>query len=277
MLANAIRKDPRVGISPRLEAYQEKYRHASMVRRDGILEVTLHSDGGGLVWGGRPHAELGYLFEDIGRDPDNKAIILTGAGGEFIAREDLAGGEMTPRMWQRVHADGKRLIMSHLDIEVPMIAAVNGAALVHAELALLCDIVLASETAVFADAPHYPMGLVPGDGVQVVWPMLLGMNRARYFLLMGQEIEAERALELGVVNEVLAPDRLLERAWEVAQHLTARPPATVRATRTALVHQIRKAMHDNLGYGLMLEGVAAVEYWPSAETSGSFGAPPVRD
>lgn len=248
-------------VTPRFEDYREKYRNARMERSDGILEVTLHTDGADLVWGARPHAEMGYLFEDIGRDPHNEVVILTGSGPAFIAREDI-GGTMTPRQWQRVHADGKRLIMSHLDVEVPMIAAVNGPATIHAELALLCDIVLAAEHAVFADAPHYSSGLVPGDGVQVVWPMLLGMNRARYFLLTGQELDAREARALGVVNEVLPAEKVLERARELARTLKSRPAATVRATRTAMVHQIKKAMQDNLGYGLMLEGMAAIEYWP---------------
>ncbi len=249
-------------VTPRLEDYGTKYRNARMDRTDGILEVTFHTDGGELVWGHRPHAELGYLFEDIGRDPYNEVVILTGAGESFIASEDMGAAQITPRDWQRVHADGKRLIMSHLDVEVPMIAAVNGPATIHAELALLCDIVLAADTAVFADAPHYPLGLVPGDGVQVVWPMLLGMNRARYFLLTGQHLDAREALALGVVNEVLPPAQLLDRARELARLVKSRPRATVQATRTAMVHQIKKAMHDNLGYGLMLEGVAAIDYWP---------------
>jgi enoyl-CoA hydratase/carnithine racemase len=257
-------------VTPRLDDYRDKYRNARFERSDGILLVTLHSDGGDLVWSGRPHSELGYLFEDIGRDPYNEVVILTGTGESFIGREEI-GGTMTPREWQRVHADGKRLIMSHLDIEVPVIAAVNGPALVHAELALLCDIVLAAEHATFADAPHYPAGLVPGDGVQVVWPMLLGMNRARYFLLTGQVLDAREALALGVVNEVLPADRLLPRARELAELVQRRPRATVRATRTAMVHQIKKAMHDNLGYGLMLEGMAAIEYWPDAPGSAGTG------
>lgn len=249
-------------VTPRLDDYREKYRNARFERTDGILEIMLHTDGGDLVWGHHPHAELGYLFEDVGRDPYNEVIILTGTGESFIDKEDMGAASISPRDWQRIHTDGKRLIMSHLDVEVPMIAAVNGPATIHAELALLCDIVLASETAVFADAPHYPLGLVPGDGVQVVWPMLLGMNRARYFLLTGQHLAAQEALALGVVNEVLPPAGLLDRARELARLVKARPRATVQATRTAMVHQIKSAMHDNLGYGLMLEGVAAIDYWP---------------
>jgi enoyl-CoA hydratase/carnithine racemase len=92
-----------------------------------------------------------------------------------------------------------------------MIAAVNGSALIHAELAVLCDIVLAADTTEFQDAPHFPMGLVPGDGVHVVWPLILGPNRGRYFLLTGQKLFASEALDLGVVNEVMPRDKLLPR------------------------------------------------------------------
>ena len=81
-----------------------------------------------------------------------------------------------------------------LDIEVPMIAAVNGPARIHAEIPVLCDIVLASEDAVFQDLPHFINGTVARDGVHLVWPLLLGLNRGRYFLLTGQELSAQQAL-----------------------------------------------------------------------------------
>jgi enoyl-CoA hydratase/carnithine racemase len=138
--------------------------------------------------------------------------------------------------------------MNHLDIEAPMIAAVNGPALIHAELALLCDIVLASETAVFQDLPHFPSGLVPGDGVHVVFPLLLGANRGRYFLLMGEKIDAKEAKHLGLVGEVLPPDRLFTRAREVAHHLLQRPPLTVRYARQLLTRELKRLMLDNLAW-----------------------------
>jgi enoyl-CoA hydratase/carnithine racemase len=98
-----------------------------------------------------------------------------------------------------------------------VIGAVNGQARIHAELAVLSDIVLAAETAIFPDAAHFPNGVVPGDGVHVAWPLLLGPNRGRYFLLTGEEISAQQALSLNFVAEVLPPGRLLPRARELGQ------------------------------------------------------------
>jgi enoyl-CoA hydratase/carnithine racemase len=152
--------------------------------------------------------------------------------------------------------DAKHLLMNLLDIEVPVIAAVNGPALIHAEIPVLSDIVICSENAEFQDAPHFPNGVVPGDGVHVVWPLVLGANRGRYFLLTGQKLSAPEALTLGVVSEIVSRDKLLTRASELAEKIAKRPRLASRYARVALTQPIKRAMLDNLGYGLALEGLA---------------------
>jgi enoyl-CoA hydratase/carnithine racemase len=141
---------------------------------------------------------------------------------------------------------------------------VNGPAFIHAELVTMSDIVIASDTAVFADLAHFPGGTVPSDGVHVWWQMLLGVNRGRYFLLTGQQIPAAEALSLGIVSEVVAKDRLMARAWELAEQLAKQPTLTLRYSRTALTQNIKRRMQDDLGYGLMLEGMAVMgSFWPN--------------
>ena len=136
-----------------------------------------------------------------------------------------------------------------------MISAINGPVHIHAQLPVLADIVLAAESAEFADGAHFSYGVVPGDSVHVVWPMLLGVNRARYFLLTGQRISAREALTLGVVNEVLKSERLRERAWELAADLEKKSAVVLRNTRTALTQEIKQRMLAELGHGLALEGL----------------------
>ena len=245
-----------------LEEYSTKYQTIKMQRRDGILEVTLHNNGGALLWNESVHRELPYACTDISADPANKVVILTGTGDAFCAAVDSSSfreGLGTPRGWDKIYWEGKRLLMNLLDIEVPMIAAVNGPAHVHAEIAVLCDIVIAADTASFQDTPHFPNGVVPGDGVHLVWPLLLGANRGRYFLLTGQKLSPQEALNLGVVSEVMPRARLSARAWELAAQLAKQPPLTLRYARVSITQQLKRLMLDGLGYGLALEGLAAVD------------------
>jgi len=245
------------------DQYSQSYAHARLERVDGICLVQLHSDGGPLIWGDGPHTELGYLFEDVGRDPDNRVVILTGTGDEFIAKLDTSWvGAMHPHKWDKILQHGRRLMMNLLEIEVPVIAAINGPATVHAELGLLADIVLASDTATFRDAPHFRFGTVPGDGVHIVWPLLLGPNRGRYFLLTGQRLSAIEARDLGVVSEVLEPGALLDRAWALAHELARQPDMALRYARISLTQSIKRMMMDGLGQGLALEGLGAYQSWP---------------
>ncbi len=241
------------------EAYSSLYKVIQMERHDGILQMKIHSNGGPAVWTagrGGIHAELGDAFYQIGRDPDNRIVILTGTGDEFLTQVDFSDGEeINSHYWDRIFKEGRDLLQNLLEIDVPVIGAVNGPAFVHAELVTLSDIVIASERASFADKAHAPGGVVPGDGVHVWWPMLLGPNRARHFLMTGAEISAEEGMQLGFVAEVVPHDRVLARAWEIARELLAKPPLMLRFTRVAMTQPIKRRMLDDLGYGLMLEGM----------------------
>lgn len=249
--------------APRLADYADRFETIRLEREEGILQITLHSDGGPLQWGVLPHEELGYCFEAVAADRENEVVILTGSGEDFIAEMAPGNlGEVTPQGWDHILSDGRRLLMRLLDIEVPVIAAVNGPALIHNELAVLSDLVVAAEHATFQDLPHYESGLVPGDGMQVVWYELLGPNRARWFLLTGETLSAQQALELGVVGEVLPAADLLPRAWELARMVKARPVLTRRYTRLVLTQRYKRLMLDQLALGLAVEGLAAVDFRP---------------
>ena len=245
----------------RFEDYRDKYQSISMRREDGILEITLGTDGGPLQWGRLPHAELEEAFLKIGRDRENKLVIMTGTGDEFSGpvaepESNRAAHKQTPDEWAELGWESNRLLTNLLAIDVPMISAINGPAARHAELPVMCDIVLAAETATFQDSAHYAGGLVPGDGVHVVFPLIMGLNRGRYFLLTGQVIDAVEAREAGLVNEILPADKLLPRAWELARQIMLQPEMNRRYTRLLLTEQLRRQLQELLPYGLALEGLA---------------------
>ena len=244
-----------------LDQYADKYQNIRMERRQGILQMTFHTSGGPLQWGGGPHTEFPQAFADVGSDPENRIVIMTGTGDAFSGPQGTAAGtpKRAPREWDQTYWEGKKLLTNLLDIEVPMISAVNGPALRHSEIPLLCDIVLASDTAAFQDSGHFMSGLVPGDGVHIVYPLLLGVNRGRYFLFTGQRIEAQEAKTLGLVSEVLPQDELLPRAWALAEQMAQQSDIVLRYSRVAMIQVVKRLMQDLLGYGLALEGLGSAD------------------
>ena len=244
-----------------LDQYADKYQNIRMERRQGILQMTFHTNGGPLQWGGGPHTEFPQAFVDVGSDPENRIVIMTGTGDAFSGPQGTAAGtpKRAPREWDQTYWEGKKLLTNLLDIEVPMISAVNGPALRHSEIPLLCDIVLASDTAAFQDSGHFMSGLVPGDGVHIVYPLLLGVNRGRYFLFTGQRIEAQEAKTLGLVSEVLPQDELLPRAWALAEQMAQQSDIVLRYSRVAMIQVVKRLMQDLLGYGLALEGLGSAD------------------
>jgi hypothetical protein len=177
----------------RFDAYRASFPNARLTRsKSGVLEVVLHTDGGTLIFNGHTHEQFVDLFHAIGSDRDNRVVILTGSGNAFMETISPEGFDFfTPQGYDKIYREGRKILMNILDIEAPLIAAVNGPARLHTEFVLLADIVLATPSTVFQDKPHFDFGIVPGDGVNVLWPEVIGSVRGRYFLLTRQELDAQ--------------------------------------------------------------------------------------
>lgn len=245
----------------KFDLYRSAFPNARLTRSDnGVLEVRLHTEGGKLIFNGHTHEQFVDLFHALGSDADNRVIILTGSGDAFMDTITPDGFDFfSPRGYDKIYREGKKVLMNILDIEVPMITALNGPVLLHSEYALLTDIILATPETVFQDKPHFEFGIVPGDGVHVLWPELIGSVRGRYFPLTRQILDAQTAREWGVVNEIVPGDKLLPRAHAIADAIAALPPLTAAYTRIATTQRLRRIVDGGVGYGLALEGISAAE------------------
>lgn len=245
----------------KFDSYKNAFPHARLTRSaEGILEVMLHTNGDTVIFNGHTHEEYVDLFHQIGQDAGNRVVILTGAGAAFMESISPEGFDFfTPQGYDKIYREGKKVLMNILDIEVPLIAAVNGPVRLHSEYILLCDIVLATPATVFQDKPHFEFGVVPGDGVNLLWQEVIGSVRGRYFILTRQELDAETAKQWGAVNEIVPADKLLPRAHDIAGQLAKLPPLTSSYTRIALTQKLRRIVDEGVGYGLALEGISAAD------------------
>ena len=250
----------------KFDDYSRSYRFIKMERRDGILQMTLHTDGGPLQWNLDAQVEFVRAFTDVGADRQNRIVILTGTGNEFSGpRLDpdtpfFHGAKLTPAGVHEVFVNARKMVNAVLGIEVPMIAAVNGPAKRHADLALMCDIVIAADDVTFEDTAHFHNGgIVPGDGINVVYTMLMGLNRARYLMLTGQVLKAQEAKDIGLVAELMPREKLLPRAWELAEQLAKKNDMLLRYTRMVLTHPLRKQLDEGLQYFLAMEALSTLD------------------
>jgi enoyl-CoA hydratase/carnithine racemase len=261
-----------------LNEYAERYADFFKFRREGgILEMQFHTEGGPLRWGLEVHRAIIPAMFEVNNDPDNECLILTGSGDSFLAefdtpswiRHDFQKPFSSYHGYDIFYRDQTREPMALLDLQIPIIAAVNGPCIVHAELALLNDLVICSENAYFYEGHFDGLGIVPGDGVHTLFRELLGPNRGRYFLLTGQRIEAQEALTLGLVGEVLPAERLLDRAWELAERVfMSKNRIQRRLTRSLLISPWRELFVKELGSGLAHESLACFDYWPMTHEAG---------
>jgi len=213
-----------------------KYERIVATRSGRILTLALTAPNPVNAVDGAMHHELSRIFLDAQDDPDSDLIILTGAGRAFCAGGDTAWFKThieDPSSFRAIGPEAKRIITSLLDLEKPILCRLNGAAAgLGATIALMCDVIIASDKAVVGD-PHVKVGLVAGDGGAIIWPQLIGFARAKELLMTGEMLTAERALALGLINHVAPHDQLDAKVLEVAGKILANPKWAVRWTKTA--------------------------------------------
>ena len=234
------------------ERYKDAYPNAQLTRSDsGVLEVVFHTSGGKLIFNGHTHEQFTDLFHQIGEDRDNRVVILTGTGDAFMDTIEPDGFDFfTPQGYDKIFREGRKILMNILDVDVPMIAALNGPVLLHSEYVLLCDAVLATPDTVFQDMPHAAFGIAPNDGIHLLWPEVI---------LTQQKLSAQEAKELGVVNEIVPRPQLLDRARALAAHIVQLPPLTSKYTRIGFTQRLCRIINEGIGYGLALEGITAAD------------------
>src|ERR1700757_4074378 len=252
-------------------AYFTAYRSVKLTRdTQGVLIMEFHSNDGPLTFRASDHTDFVEAFYRISQDRDNKIVILTGAGGEFIPGIDFPsfGNVADPAVWSQAHDEGVQILENLANIRVPLIAAIEGQANVHSEYALMADVIVAGEGATFNDLPHFAGGIVPGDGIFTTWSYRAGAGRTEAFLLTPQPLSARLAHEWGVVAEVVPNGKALSRGRELAELYLKAPEVTRRHTRVHFIQPLKERMVREVGYGLSLEGASAADLVKSMQAKG---------
>ena len=211
-----------------------------------VLRVTIDNPASELnTVDERLHHELTALFAALRDEREARAIVLTGSGRAFSAGGDF---DWFPELRdvERLDAlrhDARQLINDLLDVELPIVAAVNGPAIgLGASIALLCDVILMADDATIAD-PHVKVGIVAGDGGAVIWPIAVGPARAKQYLLTGDPLTAQEAERIGLVNRILPAADLDAEAMAFANRLAAGAPLAVRYTKLAVNKLVKQALN----------------------------------
>jgi enoyl-CoA hydratase len=205
------------------------------------------------------HRELADVWGLLASDPECRAVVLTGAGRAFSAGGDLprmVATQQDQAIQDEVFAEARATVLGMIELPQPLIAAVNGPAVgLGASLVSLCDLAIASETAYLAD-PHLGVGLVPADGAALLWPMLMGLMRAKEYVFTGERIPADRALEWGLVNQVVAPGDVLPDAVALAHRLSVHPARALQDTKRLMNLHATRALVGMLDQALDCERVS---------------------
>lgn len=218
--------------------------------------VTLHRPEERNAVNEALHRGLAQVWRQLAADREARAVVLTGAGRAFSGGGDL--GWITSFLDDPVARaesirEGAEIIEEMLRFPLPVIAAVNGAAVgLGCSLAILCDVVLMSERAFFAD-PHVSVGLVAGDGGAAFWPLLTPLLRSREYLFTGDRIGADLAVELGLASRVVPEASLFDEARRLAGRIAAQPAGAVQGTKRVLNLHLSRALSGALQAGFAAE------------------------
>ena len=246
---------------PTLEDLQEKYKDFYKFKfQDGILEARMHSDNGPVLWSYQMHNAMAEFYTDVGHAKWVECLTLTSTDPFWIHKTDNASfqeveqdPDNVPRFNVQIY-DTLKLVENFVnDIEIPTIAAINGRG-IHWESAMMSDITLCTPDFILQD-DHFGMnqGHVPGDGMTMCLQQILGLKRAAYMSLTCKGIDAEECLRLGVVNEIVERDKLMDRAWELARMIMTRDRSCRRMTHYNLIRPWRELVERDLRINVYAE------------------------
>jgi enoyl-CoA hydratase len=224
----------------------EDFTTLQLERRGQVLRVTIaHPTSELNAVDEALHGDLTRLFAGLRREEEARAVLLTGRGRVFSAGGDFKWFPTLrdPGRMEALRRDAKQLIWDLLDVEIPIVAAVNGHAMgLGASIALLCDVIMMADTATIGD-PHVRVGIVAGDGGTAIWPLAVGPARAKEYLLTGDPLTAAEAERIGLVNRVVPAADLDAAAMKMAERLAAGAPLAVRYTKLSVNKLVKDALN----------------------------------
>jgi enoyl-CoA hydratase len=236
------------------------YQALKFEREGSVLTVTLSNPEARNAVNGTMHDELSRVFYDIGKDPTVRVVVLRGdpAGKAFCAGGDLRWLQeqaRNPEGYAEILRQGVEIVRSLVMAPQPVVAMVDGPAIgLGATLAVCSDLCFASTEARIAD-PHVGVGVVAGDGGAVMWPLLVGPQRAKEYLMTGQSLTGSEAERLGLVNRAVAPHELEAETYRMARHLAEGPVLAIQWTKRAVNLTILPLLDSWLTASLALEGL----------------------
>jgi len=240
----------------------ERYQYIKVEKEENVAIVTLNRPERLNAFIPPMHREVEDIWPELEEDEDVRAIVFTGAGDRAFSAggdvKNMAAHQGDPKAAVDTIYGNRRLIRNFLFTNKPLVCAMNGHAIgVACTLALLSDIVIAAEDAKIGDT-HAPRGIVPGDGGVVIWPLLVGLNRAKEYLMTGDLMTGKQAAEMGLVNRALPQDQVYPEAMKLAKRLAEGAPLAIQWTKLALNQIIWAQINSSYEVALGLEAITVM-------------------